>query len=159
MVGIPKHIIKIVCSALEQLNFPQTLQEIEWKAFNGCTSLKTVNLPPLLDLWSMDSIMFPGATLERIVFDEGRELIDGYALCNVMSHAEIIIPKSVKKISYWPMAIVDQASIFFSGDCPELGDTADRRMFGNATIYYDPSTSGWEDCIWRDFLTVLPMES
>ena len=168
------------CTALKEIRLPDTLQEIEQKAFYNCTSLealelpsgllkigeealfsctslKTINIPTDLYLRCQTSpVAYEVSSLEKIVFDDGREEIDGYAFFAIKSNAEIYIPASVKKFETWTFFIYSDVKIIFSGDCPEvLGES---KFLGNATIYYDPDTEGWDECEWKNTFPMIPIE-
>ena len=85
-------------------------------------------------------------SLEKIIFEDGWEEITGYAYFVTTSDLEIIIPKTVKKISPLPFFIHGPTKIKFLGDCPEILEQD--YFYGSPTICYDPSTKGWDECEW-----------
>ena len=149
------------CTSLLEVHLPINLSEIESEAFGECTSLKRVVIPPQLDLTAFDSARFyHNFSLKQIVFEEGREAIDGYAFFGIDSDLEIIVPKSVKQFSPMPF-IVDSSlpihiKITFLGNCPEIINEND--YFGIPTIYYDPDTKGWDAFAWKDKYQMEPIQ-
>jgi len=164
------------CSSLEELDLPNDLEDIEKYAFMGCKSLKSIVVPKKLDLVNKGPIpVFFGESLEKIIFDEGREDILGYGFFDTKTDAEIIIPKSVKEIDPETFFIHGKAKIIFLGDCPKayhspeyiimpgteppsLAPVYDIKFYGEPTIYYDPSTKGWDNCPWEGIHPIKPIE-
>ena len=146
------------CTALLELDFPDSLEKIGNSAFKNCTSLKTVVIPEKLKLISLSASSFYNVpSLEKIIFKEGRKEINGYAFFSITSNPEITIPKSVEKFSPYPFFIYGGAKIVFLGNCPEIVEKTD--FYGNPTIYYDPSTDGWDTCAWKDQYPLLPTDA
>jgi len=151
------------CTSLQEIALPKELTEIGVEAFGECGSLKRMTIPPKLNLLvpSVDGVVFvceeEESSLEQIIFEEGREEIAGYAFFALTSNPEIVIPKSVKQFSAEPFFLYESAQFVFLGDCPEILDGMD--FHGTPTIFYDPNTSGWQDCIWQNSYTLRPMES
>ncbi len=137
------------CSVLSEITLPKNLTEIGAGAFGLCTSLKTVNIPATLNLMAVDEARFyDNPSLEKIIFDKGREEIDGYAFFGITSDVEIVIPEGVTKFSPLPFTVKSaspawQIELRFIGDCPEF--TEESNYFGEPTIYYDPATDGWDE--------------
>ena len=146
------------CESLEEIVLPKNLEVIKDEAFGYCTSLKSINIPTKLDLYAINKQVFHNVpSLESIIFDEGREEIVGYAFFDTTSNVEIIIPASVKKISPYTFFIRSNAKLIFLGDCPESVDTD--VFYGDPTIYYDPNTAGWDNCVWKDNHPMQPIEN
>lgn len=146
------------CKALEEIVLPKNIEKIRKEAFGYCTSLKSINIPVKLDLYAIDMQVFHNVpSLESIIFDEGREKIVGYAFFDTTSNVEIIIPASVKKISPYTFFIRGKAKLIFLGNCPESVDTD--VFYGDPTIYYDPNTAGWDNCVWKDNHPMQPIEN
>jgi len=149
------------CSSLTELDLPENLEKIEEEAFGNCTSLKTVTVPQKLNLKNYLSIPFSGCVnLEKIVFEEGREDIIGYAFFDTRAYVEIMIPKSVMRLAPETFFIYGGAKIVFSGDCPELASLVgdDPQFYGDPAIYYDPNTKGWDNCSWKGIDSLNPIE-
>ena len=145
------------CTALLVLDFPDSLIKVDGGAFDNCTSLKVVTIPEKLELYSLTASSFSNVpALEKIIFKEGRKEIKGYAFFAVTSNPEIVIPESVETFSPYPFFLYPDAKFVFSGDCPEIVEKND--FYGTPTIYYDPSTQGWDTCIWKDQYSLIPLE-
>ena len=146
------------CYSLREIRLPRELEKLGAAAFAKCTLLKTVSVPAKVSLTAVQEPMFyENPDLKTIIFEEGRESIDGYAFFNITSEPEIFIPKSVTRFSGWTLFIHGNADLIFEGDCPELikGQEA---LTGTPTVYYDPGTNGWDTCAWRDRFPLLPIE-
>ena len=144
------------CSSIAELSLPKNLTTIRVEAFFNCTSLKKVTIPAKLDLTAYESAVFYNLpSLEKIVFDEGREEISGYAFFATTTNVEIIIPKSVKLFSSYPFFSKGPVTFVFLGDCPELGEKKD--FYGEPCIYYDPTANGWENCSWKEQFPLIPI--
>ena len=150
------------CTALEKIPFPESLRLIEDGAFFNCVSLKSINIPTQLELFTdMQTVFCHNYSLETITFDEGRESIEGYAFfslnrIHVNEDLKIIIPKSVKKLSFYTFFAYGPANLVFLGNCPEVFDETDYCSY--FTISYNPNMEGWEDCTWKDKYTLIPLE-
>ena len=139
---------------------PKNLETIEAEAFGECTALKTISVPAKLNLTALDATRFYGnSSLEKIIFEDGREEVKGYAFFTFSKNVEIIIPQSVNKFSPWPFIVKNGTSITitFLGDAPEITDQ-ELEYLGDLTIYYDPVTQGWNTTPLKDKYTVLPIK-
>lgn len=68
------------CSSLLEIHLPKDLIEIRESTFTNCTSLKTITVPQKLKMMSLDASAFSNIpALEKIIFEDGREEITGYA--------------------------------------------------------------------------------
>ena len=144
------------CSALEELQLPEKLQKIGEEAPAGCSALKTVTIPPQMNLNSFHlGTFYDNPALEKIIFSEGREELVGYAMFHTVSPVEIIIPKSVKKFSTQTFAVCGKETFVFNGDCPEI---VDAEFTSKVTIRYNPSTKGWDNCVWKGQYTLEPIQ-
>ena len=151
------------CESLEEIVLPNRLEEINKFAFGYCTSLKTITIPAKLNIYEVQSMsaFHDIPSLEKVIFEEGREEIKGYAFISITSDAEIIIPASVKKLSLWSFFFLNPANakIIFLGDCPEFLNEKLDEFYAVPTIYYDPNTEGWDNCILKEVgYTLLPTE-
>ena len=145
------------CTKLVKLDLPDSLVKVWEYAFSNCTSLKEVTIPANLEMGSWSGSAFHNVpSLEKIIFKEGRKEIQGYAFFAVTSNPEIVIPESVETFSPAPFFLYPDAKFVFSGDCPEIVEKND--FYGTPTIYYDPSTQGWDTCIWKDQYSLIPLE-
>lgn len=144
------------CTALEKIPFPESLRLIEGGAFFNCVSLKSINIPTQLELFADNQPVFcHNYSLETITFDEGRESIEGYAFANLHNPCKVFIPASVTKFSEKPFG--GYATFVFEGDCPKIAEKK-RFFMGERIIYYNPNTNGWNECIWNEYYTLIPLE-
>lgn len=148
------------CSSLREIVFSPNLTQIKGGAFAYCTSLKRIVIPAKLNLSSVDEAVFHNVpSLKLIVFEEGRDQIAGYAFLQTDASVEIIVPKSVKSFS--PLTFLINPStpitVTFLGDAPKIEDE-DADWFGEPTIYYDPTTNGWEYFAWNEKFNVKPIQ-
>ena len=148
------------CTSLEEIVLPKKLISLGELAFEGCSSLKRITVPATLNMKSNgDTPVFRGlSSLEQIVFEEGRKELSSNAFAVIDTDAEIIIPKSVKSFSCSTIDFKRSARLVFLGDCPEILDAKDGFDGEAPTVYYDPATKGWEDCVWKENYTVIPKQ-
>ena len=142
------------CSSIESIKFPKDLETIGLEAFANCSALKSINVPAKLNMINLDGASFSGVnSLEKIIFDEGRENIRGYLFFTITSNVKIVIPKGVTNIDVTTFVNNGNMNIYFLGDCPQIseGDS----FSGNVTIYYDPSTNGWDTTPLRNVHTLI----
>ena len=142
------------CSALLEIELPKNLMKIEGEAFGYCSSLKKITVPAQLDLRAVDSAIFHNTpSLEKIIFEEGREELSGYSFFGIPAEAnvEIEVPKSVKRFSLSPFSVSGKVKFVFLGDCPELvkGSGGSQGYYKELpTMCYDASRNGWDTCEW-----------
>lgn len=151
------------CESLKEIVLPKNLEDIGRNAFGYCTLLKTITIPAKLDINEglTQSVFHDVPSLEKVIFEEGRDEIKGYAFISITSDAEIIVPASVKKLSLWSFFFLSPANakIVFLGDCPEFLNEKLHEFYAVPTIYYDPNTEGWDNCILEEAgYTLLPID-
>ena len=148
------------CSALTEVRLPPNLAKIGSFAFGNCTALKTVTIPAKLSLWVYkDSPFREVPSLEKVVFEEGRESIDGITFFDVTTDVEFIIPKSAKSFSTYTFVLQGPCRFVFLGDCPKSPEEFwEFYRKGEPTIYYDPDTKGWDTCPWKDMYPMKPLK-
>lgn len=148
------------CTSLIEVDLPDSLLELKDEVFWNCTSLKRVTIPANLDLFFMEKAPFTNTTaIEQIEFEEGRESINGYALVNISTSIEIIVPKGVNEFSPYTFLIGPDVEITvkFFGDAPEIIEDGNE-YFGKPTIYYDPDTYGWDTFAWNGVYEMKPIQ-
>ena len=144
------------CTGLTQVQLPSVLTQMYSEAFADCTALKSITLPAGVKQASSRGQVFVNVpALEKIIFLEGRESINGYAFFDTTGDVEIIIPKSVKEIEPDTFFNRGTARFVFQGDCPKIKNN--KNFHGNATIVYDPTTRGWDTCIWKGQHSMEPI--
>ncbi len=146
------------CSSLTEIQLPQSLTAIKGNAFGYCSSLKSINIPKNLKMLELENPPFyKNDNLEKIIFDDGRNVIEGYAFFNLNSNVHIVIPKSVKEFSPSPFFIYNSITFEFLGDCPTIN--SNEEFQGDAkdiTIIYEPETIGWDECDWMNTYNAKP---
>ena len=148
------------CSSLKTVDLPKELLTIDREAFANCSALETVTIPTKLRLDGLDGISFSeNPALKKIIFADGREALDGYAFFFIESNAEVVIPASVKTFGPGTFFVKGKITFRFLGDCPTQTEGISSEFHGTPTILYDPTTKGWEDCVWKDQYTVKPNQS
>lgn len=147
------------CSSLVEIDLPNELTELGKDAIVNCTSLKKISIPTKVSLDSGfygNAAIYNNPALEEVVFEEGWQEINGYVFIVTSSTVKVTIPKSVTAICPMIFGNNVKMNIYFSGDCPQL---LERDYFvGNVTIYYDPSTAGWDNCSWKNHHTLEPIK-
>ncbi|HOC33032.1 MAG TPA: leucine-rich repeat protein [Ruminococcus flavefaciens] len=84
-------------SSLETVILPDSIEDIGWAAFEGCTALKSINLPKNLTV--IGSYAFSGCeSLEEIVLPDSLEEICEGAFNGCTSLKTIDLPKNLKTI-------------------------------------------------------------
>ncbi len=87
------------CKALESVQLPESLETLENCAFSFCTSLTEFKCPS--GLVQIGSSVFSYCTaLENLYLNEGLEEIGGMAISNCSALQTVIIPSTVKTISF-----------------------------------------------------------
>ena len=84
------------CEGLTSVTLPETIENIEIGAFDGCTALAEINFPSSLK--SIGASAFYNAGLKSIDLPEGLEIIGTYAFSACPGITVFTIPKSVKEI-------------------------------------------------------------
>jgi len=105
---------------IESVEIPDTVTQIGGFVFDGCSSLKSLKLPPnLADLWqyaltrtSIEEIEIPGSVkaiipftfnqskdLKKVVFNEGTLEINAWAFKDCTSLTDVYLSSTLTKIS------------------------------------------------------------
>lgn len=110
---------------VRSLTLQNGIEIIGESAFEECTSLKTVIIPPSVRTICKNA--FENCkSLERVVLGEGLETIEKWAFYGCEALGDISVPKSVKKI---------EASAF--GECQKLKDKDGFVIFNGMLVLYD----------------------
>lgn len=150
------------CSSLLEVDFPETLTDIKGGAFAFCTSLKKIAIPAKLNLTSLNEPIFHNIpNIKTVIFKEGRESITGYAFIQTDADVEMIVPSSVRNISPLPFFFNPPAQIIltFLGNAPAIVEDKDVSWLEDATICYNPKTTGWESFLWKDKCEMQPSKN
>lgn len=105
---------------IESVNIPESVTEIGGFVFDGCTGLKTLNLPPnLQSMWqyaltrtAIEEIEIPGSLrsivpftfyrsnlLRKVIINEGTENISAWAFKDCTALTDVYLPPSLTEIS------------------------------------------------------------
>ncbi len=143
------------CTSLKNVNLPKNLEELGEGAFSGCSALQSITIPKALTSWGWYAFM-DNASLSQVIFKDGLERIGGYGVFgNCESLTEMTIPASVNFIVQTTFFLPNLTKIVFLGDCPYLdGET---KFPPDIDVYYDPNTSGWDTCNFRDECNLIPL--
>lgn len=134
------------CNSLKEIILPKNLKILGEHAFADCRSVEKIFIPKSITTYGL----FPferNTSVTEIVFEEGILSIAAYSLWTYGGTVEsVIIPAGVESIGDGCFDWYDSKlkSIYFEGNAPNIGSFA----LGDptqVTIYYDPSTQGWEE--------------
>ncbi len=144
------------CVGLTNVTIGKGVTSIEPWAFTRCSNLKTISVDELNSSFSsVDGVLFDKDQTVLLKFPEGKSgsyLIPGsvtnianYAFQDNASLSGLIIPGSVTSIGSQAFASCPNlASLYFQGDAPGVDPSA-FNGFSQATVYYMPETTGWEE--------------
>lgn len=117
-------------STLETVILPDSLEEIGWSAFIGCTSLKNIELPNSLKTIGYQVFCLCNS-IEELVLPDKLETIGNGAFCNMDGLKSAVIPASVKTIGYGILCGCEKlTSVKIEGE-PEIKD-----------VMYSPDAKG-----------------
>lgn len=104
---------------------------------------------------SVGDYAFTKATnLESVILPDGLVSIGVHAFNSCTSLQAITIPASVTELKACAFSNCSSLlTMTFLGNAPTLGESDDV-LPSTATIYYDPTTTGWEDEAWAKFTKV-----
>ena len=149
------------CSALKSLYLPDSLEKIVKNAFDGCIGLEYISVGKNLRLYepAASNVIFNSHALKSIIFRDGVESLDGYAMFSITSPVSVEVPASVNMVSGRTFFNYSTMTITFAGDCPQI--TEKDKWYGNVIVRYNPDTVGWDNCDWsaeKGTLTLEPIE-
>lgn len=146
---VPEGVVKIEgsafagCHAINEIHFPDTLQELGEVVFMGCSSLKSIEIPDGIAVIRRFSF-WDCTSLTEVVLPDSVTVIADNAFWNCSSLEEITIPKNVTAIS--PSAFQDcqvLEIIYFEGDAPSIHDNS-LPLENNLTCYIPYGNTTYE---------------
>ena len=148
------------CSALQSLYLPDSLEKIVKNAFEGCIGIESISIGKNLRLYepNISNAIFNSPALKRIIFREGRESLEGYALVSITSPVSVEVPASVNVVSGNTFFNYNTMTITFAGDCPKMES---KKWYGNVIARYNPDMVDWDNCDWsaeKGTLTLEPIK-
>ena len=149
------------CSALKSLYLPDSLEKIVKNAFDGCIGLESISVGKNLRLYepTASNVIFNSHALKSIIFRDGVESLDGYAMFSITSPVSVEVPASVNMVSGRTFFNYSTMTITFAGDCPQI--TEKDKWYGNVIVRYNSDMVGWDNCDWsaeKGTLTFEPIE-
>ena len=148
------------CSALKSLYLPDSLEKIVKNAFDGCIGLESISVGKNLRLYepAASNVIFNSHALKSIIFRDGVESLDGYAMFSITSPVSVEVPASVNVVSGNTFFNYNTMTITFAGDCPKMES---EKWLGNVIVRYNPDKMGWSNCDWsaeKGTLTLDPIK-
>ena len=149
------------CSALKSLYLPDSLEKIVKNAFEGCIGIESISIGKNLRLSEpgFATVIFNSPALKSIIFRDGVESLDGYAMFSITSPVSVEVPASVNMVSGRTFFNYSTMTITFAGDCPQI--TEKDKWYGNVIVRYNPDMVGWDNCDWsaeKGTLTLEPIK-
>ena len=135
------------CSALQSLYLPDSLEKIVKNAFEGCIGIESVSVGKNLRLYepAASNVIFNSPALKSIIFRDGVESLDGYAMFSITSPVSVEVPASVNVVSGNTFFNYSTMTITFAGDCPKMES---EKWLGDVIVRYNPDMMGWDNCDW-----------
>ena len=87
------------CSALTELSFPASLEEIDDRAFYKCKNLSQVSFPEGLKVISRQAFYFCGLT--SLTLPSSLEILDESAFFKCFKLTHVVIPPNVRYLGKW----------------------------------------------------------
>ncbi|MBR2019857.1 MAG: leucine-rich repeat domain-containing protein [Clostridia bacterium] len=148
------------CSALQSLYLPDSLEEIVKNAFEGCIGIESISVGKNLRLYepAISNVIFNSPALKNIIFRDGVESLDGYAMFSITSPVSVEVPASVNVVSGNTFFNYNTMTITFAGDCPKMES---EKWLGDVIVRYNPDKMGWSNCDWsakKGTLTLEPIK-
>lgn len=148
------------CSALQSLYLPDSLEKIVKNAFEGCIGIESISVGKNLRLYepTASNVIFNSPALKSIIFRDGVESLDGYAMFSITSPVCVEVPASVNVVSGNTFFNYNTMTIIFAGDCPKMES---KKWLGDVIVRYNPDMVGWDNCDWsaeKGTLTLEPIK-
>ena len=145
------------CSALQSLYLPDSLEKIVKNAFEGCIGIESISIGKNLRLSEpgFSTVIFNSPALKSIIFRDGVESLDGYAMFSITSPVSVEVPASVNVVSGNTFFNYNTMTITFAGDCPKMES---EEWLGDVIVRYNPDKMGWSNCDWSAEEGTLTLE-
>ncbi len=137
--------------ALEEVQFPNSLNTIGQRAFYNCSNISYIKLPK--GLKTIENGAFNSCIgAVRVSIPEGLEKIGNSAFMNLPKVPVITIPQGVEHIGMWAfMGCTSLEQLYFEGDVPQyIGDFCLADIHDDYVLYY--SVDHGAD--WQEFKKV-----
>jgi BspA type Leucine rich repeat region (6 copies) len=151
-----------VSDPLLSVIIPNSVTNIGDSAFAACTSLTSVtigNSVTSIGNWAFDSC----TSLTNVTIPDSVMSIGDGAFYYCFSLTSVTIPSNVTSIGEWAFATGNTSlkSVYFKGNAPavDLSVFSDDDAYDynyNATVYYLPGTTGWDDFSANTGIPALP---
>ncbi len=164
-VSIPNSVASIGGGAFEYCALTNVIigtgvTSIGDQAFAGCTSLTNITVDTRNSAYSSVGgvlfnkslttlVQYPGGIAGSYAIPNGITSIGSYAFLEGFSLTSVTIPDSVTSIGEGAFycTLSNPCSIYFEGNAPSLGGTNVFFFANNATVYYLPGTTGWDQWV------------
>jgi hypothetical protein len=143
------------CSGLTSIAIGNGVTNIGILAFEFCSGLTNVTIGSGVTSIGMD--VFNGCTgLVRVVMSESIASIENSAFYNNSSLRNITVPTNVTNIADYAFGeCANLTGVYFRGNAPAGAGTYAFFDDSNATAYYLPGTTGWQDFAAQTGVPVL----
>lgn len=146
------------CESLKEIILPKNLKQLGDEAFSDCYAAKKIFIPKSLTDWGLYPFV-RNTSVTEIVFEDGVSEIYPYSFYSHGSAVEsIVIPASVTSIGEAAFYTYTSKlkAIYFEGDAPKHIGSGALGKESEVTVYYDPSTSGWDTVPIKDEYHIEP---
>ena len=128
------------CTSLKTINMPDTIRSIGHRAFYNCVAIETLTLSPTLK--TLDSYAFSGCvSLKDVVLPNTVEAIYSHAFENCYSLHSINIPQNVSFLYYTFRNCVSLGSVYFECTTPPSIDGSTFQNVPSTAIVIVPFAS------------------
>ena len=123
--------------ALEEIQFPNTLETIGERAFYNCSAVSYINLPEGLKTIENGAFNSCIGTV-RVTLSDTLEKIGDSAFMNLPKVPVLTVPESVEHIGMWAfMGCISLEQLYFEGDVPEhIGNFCLADIYDDYMLYY-----------------------